>query len=386
MGRAVICRSSGVWKAPFRAQPTPNACKNLWAMRRFGLGVLTHVVALAAPAVPAMGAADVVVQAVEVGRSAERAGLRPGDRLLGWKGPGGAESVATADHRPLESPLDVWLLELRQTEVEVMAVRPSGDFVAQLRPGKWGLETRPVLEEPVLSKYRQATDLLDQGMFDAGTERLQRLALSLGQGDPDQACWLLQDAGERLARAARWDESAQLYSQAAGIAASSGRVGLEAHLRYVQGKVLFEAQRYDESEVALRIATEKWQQIAPRGLAVAETIAARGYLALEVGKLEAAETLFSESLAIRKERPDASLALAESLHGLATIAMKRGDLRAAERLLGRGSGGSGGEGARRARDRRHAQRLGRGRVASQQLRRSRRPCQESFFNGGETGA
>ncbi len=299
-------------------------------MRRFGLGVLVSAAVLVAPAV---GGADVVVQTVEVGRSAARAGLRPGDRLLEWTGPGGQESAA-ADRRPLKSPFDVWRLELRQMPVEIAVARPSGDFVASLPPGKWGLETRPVLKEPALSKYRRATDLIEQGAFDAGTERLQRLALSLRQDDPERACWLLQDAGERLARTARWAESEQLYSQAAGIAASSNRLGLEAYLRYTQGEVLFETERYDESEAALRAATEKWAQTAPRGLAVAAAIAARGKLALAWVKLEAAEMLFSESLAIRQEWPDASLARAESLAGLGTVALRRGDLRAAERLLG----------------------------------------------------
>ena len=295
--------------------------------------------------------AGVVVVEAAPGGAAARAGLRAGDRLLGWE---------QADVRGVfASPFDVAGLELERGPrgpVQVAAVRAGVPLTALLSPDDWGLQTRPALPEETVAAYDAARRLIDDGKAEAGRAALQALAEGL-QGTPDPSAWAWLELARAEARGRRTDAAEAAIRKALAVAPGTAPAR-DALLWAALGQTLEQGQRPEPALAAYRearairvridpdsvatataaappallaraqgsrlaeartdveAAVARLEQAAPRSLARARVLQAWGWLQ---EARPASREAFSLSLALAEDLAPDGLLVAKGLHGLAYV-------------------------------------------------------------------
>lgn len=136
----------------------------------------------------------VVVEEVEEGFAAHKAGLQPGDVLLRWQRAAAPPANPGAASGDLSSPFDLDEVETEQAprgDLTVSGTRGEERLLVRLPPGNWRLRTRPQLTESQLEAYEEAKALVNQEEVDEGLSRWEEMASIFGGGgDPVKASWL----------------------------------------------------------------------------------------------------------------------------------------------------------------------------------------------------
>jgi CHAT domain-containing protein/Tfp pilus assembly protein PilF len=289
---------------------------------------LLSAVFLALLAIPvfAQGPPGVVVEKVEPGGTADRAGIQAGDILLEWErapdppaNPEGARGV-------FRSPFDLWQLEGGEGlkgPVQCMAQRGSDMLSVELVPGRWGLGVQPHLVAMERAALKQAK-------------------ARVGAGDGDRgARWLLYTtAGVRDRTATAW-----LAAQAAGMSRTT-QVELEAWQRAekelhaypaslawvweLQGRILETRGKLESAHSAYHRALVLRRGLGPEDLLVARSLNDIGVVVHDRGDLDIAEGYYLRALEIDERAAPGSLAAAPCLGNLGVLAKDRGYLGAAE--------------------------------------------------------
>jgi CHAT domain-containing protein/Flp pilus assembly protein TadD len=220
----------------------------------------------------------VVVQRVAPGSVAERAGLRPGDRLSSWEQAGASGALA--------SPFDLMDVEAERAPrgaVRLLGARGDEPLDVSLWPDEWGIDLGPADPPP-----------------DRPTAVAHRLSV---EAAADLAAERYDEAAAGLARALELRQSAAPD----GLAVAASRRQL-AELAAARGRDM----------VAARVGSEqglnRLEAAAPRSLALVRALNAHAGL-LGSGQ---ARPLIQRAVALAEELAPDSLLLALSLQNLAT--------------------------------------------------------------------
>src|SRR5262245_3713723 len=160
-----------------------------WPLRLCILALGGTPPAHAAGSAPAAG---VVVEEVERGGVAERAGIAADDHLLSWsRGPAHPSGAGRGE---LRSPFDALLVEAEEAPrgpVILQVTRKGRRLSITLAAGEWGLRLRPALADEPQSAYAAGLSALAGGRADAALAASNGLAKTLqAAGSTREACWV----------------------------------------------------------------------------------------------------------------------------------------------------------------------------------------------------
>jgi len=340
-------------------------------------GIPTLLALLSVPAAPLHAESPLetglVVESVEKGGAAAKAGLLPGDRLLSWK----RASTPPANPEPasgtLRSPFDLMDAETEQGprgSVTLEGLRGGESVTFKLKGSEWGLTVRPDLPAEALTLLNGGDLLLSEssegdtlGDLKARTSKVKQRC-----GRPAQA-WVLLRWGQALLKinrrseakglfenallALRPEESAAAWIQEAlaetaaadndyeGATAAHRRAlairekhdedGLPAaRSLYEIARIVLKTGRLDDAEESLRRCLAIREKACPGSLEVAACLSTQGVVAAHRGRMEQAEKLYLRALEIRETIAPGSRHVADSLNHLGIVAYSRGDLAAVE--------------------------------------------------------
>lgn len=273
------------------------------------------------------GAAGVLVEEVEPGLAADRAGLRADDTLIGWRGARAAGSFDT--------PFDLAWVEENEAPVADLVLeigRLEERLEVELPEGAWGLRVGPALDASRLPVWRQARGDLTGDDPPAAATRIHQLADALyREGDSWTSAWLLYEAAHGLGVARRGEEAERLLAiaqQRLLELPDSGRARAWLHRR----AGWLAAYRHDlpRATEAHEAALGLWGTAAPRSLAAALDLRLLAVVFMVAGEPNRAEELMARSLRWCEALAPASLAVADSLDGLGIVVRRQSTERALE--------------------------------------------------------
>ena len=291
--------------------------------------IVLLVALLALPPDARAEAAGIVVEEARPGGSAERAGIAPGDLLLGWRGEAATDGA-------FSSPFDLAEVEIEQGSRGVVMVdgRRGGEPLrVSLSPGRWGLETRPRLSASRLESYDQARHQLAAGEVAAALARFETLARGFeDQGEAALAIWMDFEIAKTLAGERRWEKARATLEAATKIAETEAAPGpqrlLEAHAKERLAAFLVEHGDLDTAGELYRQAL-RLRAVSPAGaesLGVARILNRLGALGRDQGHYDEVQGHLHRALEIGQRQAPDSLVVAETLSQLAVVLGLRSDM------------------------------------------------------------
>jgi len=352
------------------------ASSSRW-LARFGL---FFVIALGLPLpVGADAPTDVGLEVTAVpDRSAlHSAGIRVGDRLVGWERLGSASGSLTHRFeweflRVEEAPRGTIVLDVERggeglrVEVEpgewLADVRPAGEKEALVKRLVGGLTRSPIevsfARAKGLEEWDQETvEQLFEKVFDmVRVPNPKGLFLAVGQGLYQVGLWdrslLVLEVGRKKAeisessaidfalgrawlRLDRFDDARDAFGRARDAAVRSrGEESFEvARAELAIGSVNWEIGELDLAQERFERALRVQEKIAPGSLPVAETLLRLGEVDLDRSALESGEETLDRAREIFETLAPRGLGFAESLHLLGATAMRAGNLDEADSYL-----------------------------------------------------
>jgi CHAT domain-containing protein/Tfp pilus assembly protein PilF len=288
------------------------------------------------PARPAMG---VVVAEVVAESGGEAAGLRPGDRLLGWcrASPAPGPCVAAA---PIASPFDlaqVDVEEIPQGGVELRGERDGHPASWQAPPRPLAVTVRPSLSAELARLYDAAESLGRQGGDPAAIAGAWRAVAAAAKtaGEPRLAVWLLAYGARTAAKAHAWPIADALYGEAAPAAVESGDPVAVVQVERAWGASYQERGLWPEALDHLARSLAADRQRGPDTLSAGWTLEVVAECTALKGDLRGAELPAGQALALRERLAPDSADLLATVNTLGIIAVNSGDLAAADRHFAR---------------------------------------------------
>jgi CHAT domain-containing protein/L,D-peptidoglycan transpeptidase YkuD (ErfK/YbiS/YcfS/YnhG family)/Tfp pilus assembly protein PilF len=307
----------------------------------------------------------VVVERIDKGFEADKAGIREGDILLGWS--------YGNNKGQFESPFDLSTIEMEQGplgSVTLEGMRGSERLVWALGPDAWGVDARPNFSGTALSVYQQCQGIEQADKPDGLGKCWNRLAEDAAHPSWLGA-WLLSHSGTAIAQRKLWKEADDLFQAAMDSALKIGRPGVLAGLLRSWAHSFWDRQDYIQAEKyyqqalaesstpsdqnltaaaslhSLGIVAERRgdpvkateylvraltirEKLAPQSLEVARTLRVLGAAAFEIGNLQKSGEYAHRGLEILQKLVPGSSELAASMINLAAVERHRGDLAAAD--------------------------------------------------------
>ena len=282
-------------------------------------------VAASPPETSASDPRGAVVEETVEGFAAHRAGLEPGDVLLGWhRAASFTGSESASGH--IDSPFDLLEVELEQAPrgaLTLTGTRGGEQLQVQMPPGLWKLSTRPGLTPAELEAY------------DQGHSAWRQLASAWGSsGQPVKASWLWLRLATAAGEGRDWPVADEAFDQALDQARSSWDA-LKAWVLSSRADSLHARGELEAAAGAYREALEIRRLTAPESLAVARCHHDLGIVARKLGDVRSEERYNQRALALREKLAPESLDVAMSLNSLGIAAGNRSDLAESERLFRR---------------------------------------------------
>jgi CHAT domain-containing protein/Tfp pilus assembly protein PilF len=268
----------------------------------------------------------VVVEEVGKGSALEKAGLRPGDLLLGWErapappanpegGQGEIRTVfdwlwVTTEQAPRGS---VWLRGDRDGSAASFEV-PKGF--------EWEARVRPWMAADLLQTYREGQRQVEAGDVQGGVSSWDPL---VQRADPGLKCWLLLRVSEAWSKGG---ESGKARSALQAALAEAKDAQTQVAIWEALGESDQYANEMPQAETSFRSALEVGEAAWGESLWVASTLARLGNVVRLLNRLGAANQLQGRALEIRQRWAPDSLEITDSLHQLFLVAWNRRDLEA----------------------------------------------------------
>ncbi len=305
----------------------------------FCLGLLllcpaSHRLAAAAPSGARVPQPGIVVEEVDEGFAAHKAGLRPGDVLLSWQRAASPPANPEPASGNLDSPFDLDDVKIEQAprgELTVSATRGSERLLVRLAPGEWRLRTRPHLTGSDLETYEDARALIGTEDIDKGLSLWREMASVFGErGDHVKASWLFLRIASTAGESHDWEMAEGAFDEALRAAKASGETSLLSMITESLASSFRDRGELERASAACREALEIRQASASRSLGIAKNLHNLGIVTMRRGDLATAEDYYRRSLAIREKLAPQSLHVAASLNNLGIVAWYGGDLALAE--------------------------------------------------------
>src|SRR5262249_40963713 len=240
--------------------------------------VATVFATLGTSAAPTPAASGIVVETVEPGYEAAKAGVQAGDKLLSWERPANPPANPQAAAGSFRSPFDVFEVETEQAPraktTTVVLTRAGRRLSVPILQYPWRVETRPSFSPRLLARYEQGQRLIDSDDLKGGSEIWRALAGHLSAASQHvEAAWLWSRIGWKQFEAKQPDSAIASMEQAIAEARAGGRPEIEAGLRITEWDVLMRADRPKDAVEPARKALAIREEIAPGSLAIAHCLA-----------------------------------------------------------------------------------------------------------------
>ena len=314
----------------------------------------------------------VVVEAVGQGSALEKAGIQPGDVLLGWERLPSPPSNPEGARGGIDSVFDWMWLEIEQVprgRVKIEGSRGSESMVFEVSPGIWKSTIHASMPESIREKFDQGKRHIESEEFARGIELWLEVAdamenrpfMGSSQQSECPGCWLMVRIGDTWRQAKEWDYAQEVFQRALGSTedlrtriiiwkaigytyekASHFDLALEAYhsaqdLRMTSGeqglalasglndlgRVEGNRGRPDKAYNFFRESLEIYQSLAPNSLEEAQSLNSLGIVYMRRGKFSLADEYYRKALAIREALAPGSLEVAASLNNLGIIAYER---------------------------------------------------------------
>lgn len=277
--------------------------------------------------------AGIVIESVQKGSAAEKAGLHENDILLHW-----SQSDANGD---IKSPYNLFFLETERApreEVTLIGLRQNEKSSWRLGSETiWGIEARPNFSDTLLAVYRTGQQLVKDGKVAeaAGYWRSEGGSLATSSSALSWlSSWFSFHAAEMLAASQKWQEADAAYAEAIQRASSSDP-DVITQLFQTWGITYRRREQWDSAEKCyLQALNNQRKTEGEDTLITARILNNIGNVAWELNDLPKTKQYFTETLNIRRKLAPQSLQLAWTLEGLGNAASVSGDLgRASEYYL-----------------------------------------------------
>lgn len=280
-----------------------------------------------AGAATAESRSGVVVEEVGRGSALEKAGLRPGDLLLGWERAPDPPANPEGGKGEIRTVFDWLWVTTEQAPRGSVRLRGERDGAAasfEVPKGfEWDARVRPWMPADPLQAYREGQRQVAAGDVEGGISRWDPL---VQRAEPSLRCWLLLQVSEAWSKGRQGDKAGSALQAALAEAQ-------DAQTRVALWEALGTSYRYANemahAEASFRSALEAGEAAWGESLQVASTLAKLGDIVRLQNKSKVAEQLQSRALEIRQRWAPDSLEVADSLSQFLNIAMLRGDTEAA---------------------------------------------------------
>lgn len=201
----------------------------------------------------------VVVERVEAGYGAARAGLLPNDILVAWRGQGGATE---SEWTTLDSPMDLAVAELEGGQVDsvVLQVRRGDEILSVVvPPAPWRISARPSSSGDEELRLQSGRRHLAEGQIDERLEQWQGLDVA---AEPAVEVWLSIARARELIEAERGGEAEPCITAALQAAETAADPDLYAWTWLAVGDLRYETKDYagavDAHTRGLEVAAVRW--------------------------------------------------------------------------------------------------------------------------------
>jgi len=263
----------------------------------------------------------IVVEEVAKNSEGEKAGLQPGDVLLGW-------SRSDAKGK-IDSPFDLWDAEIEQEprgNATLEGLRGEEKRVWVMGPDDWGVKARPDLLQELLSVYLEGEELAKAGKLTQAVERWQAVSVeSQKYSSPSLQVWLLFHSAQQLTDARQLKQADELYQQAARQSAATSP-SIAAQVFETWALTYQERNDWAKAESCYRQSLVESEKSPADSLMVAAILSKLGVMSRDRGDLAHAEDYHQRALEIRQRLAPDSLAVANSFNNLGTVAEDYGHL------------------------------------------------------------
>ncbi|MBP7867740.1 MAG: tetratricopeptide repeat protein [Acidobacteria bacterium] len=297
-----------------------------------------------------------VVDSVTADGLAARAGVRPGDRVVG---------VNDRSPVPLEAFLAYRFDWEKGRDTALTLKRGEETLQARVPQGDWGCEFRADFSEEALPRFVKAREALrKKETREEGRKAWEALAEEARQdGFPETALWLGTELGKAHFYARRWaeaemvlgrwgqeapgksywafiatlflgrslqgdgdlDGAARAYARAGDLLPDAGFEPRQALLLTRVFQFEYDRGRLPEARQAIEKALAIRQRLTPDNLQMGECLQNLGMVSYAQGNLAEAKAFFLKSLAIKERLAPDSRILAMNLNNLAAVAYDQGD-------------------------------------------------------------
>jgi CHAT domain-containing protein/tetratricopeptide (TPR) repeat protein len=291
------------------------------------------------------GTPGVEVLAVEPGSLGELAGLRPGDRLFGWRRaasfpanplPAGGEIASTFDLQEI-------LIDQAPRGALALLGRRAGEprswlLVAGPSADRTGLLAAPLLAEHGRALYRDGERALAAG-DEAGALALWAVAEQEAwrAGEVETSLWLAARRPLALAAARRFEAADDAFATGVEALARAGRRRAAAELLEAWAQTLGRRTLWDRAIEMARRAQSVLGGSDAGALVWARALDAEAEMLRQPGRSQAAEGVHRAALRLRLAFAPDSLDVAQSYYGLGRTLFQEGLEGEAEELLARGA-------------------------------------------------
>ena len=292
----------------------------------FWAALALSAIFLCAPlAVFSRDTAGVFVDTVAAGSAAEKAGLRPGDRLVSWS----AQQKSKNAGGTFTNVFQWYDFEIQQSLISParITVERNGNRREILLPvGDWGVSVRPGMPGKAWATYLESRPYMRTKDPARGFAlRSQAESMCVKKRAWDAVAWIALQTGMALAKVGRNAEVEQAYQRQC---AASDRLGDPvAQCRARRAIAGFYEDLKDTPRAEARSEEALgWARKANQPLSVATCLNDLGLLAYGKGDLERAETMFREVCDIRKAEAPGTLLEAAGLNNMGVVLTARGRL------------------------------------------------------------
>jgi CHAT domain-containing protein len=267
----------------------------------------------------------VVVEKLDQGSRAAKAGLREGDVLLSW-----SRGTATGT---MTSPFAVRKLEIEQSPLGAVTLEGLRRGQRQswvISQPDWKMSTRPNFASSLERPYRLGLQFTRSGDVSRGVAYWRRAAIrAAGSQHAWIQAWFFLRMAKALSEARQWKEADAAYEQSVRLSPKS-RLDILTNLFSSWASSFRDRQDWASAERNCEKALAHARDSEADSLDAAFVLSDHATVAEGKGDLFRAEEYAEEALKIREKMAPGSLVVAWSLDHLAQLAADREDLARAE--------------------------------------------------------
>src|SRR5260370_18170658 len=267
----------------------------------------------------------VVVEQVAKNTQAKKAGVHPGDILLGWK-----RGSARGE---FDAPFDLSYVYLEQASrgpITVLARRGHERHEWLFGSDAWGVSVRPNLSEPLLSIYLEGEGLCGGGRLTEATDHFRTAATAGRQG---HALWLgpwfLYHAGRILSGARQWELADAFYEEAIAQAAEADPV-VKVELFRKRAAGFANRQELATAEKYYKMVLLDAQKLGRQTMVAANSLFSLAVIELKQGEYDSAQEHLRYAMAIGEALAPTRIQSLLTIANLAGVYQDEGQLEKAE--------------------------------------------------------